>query len=304
MRMTNNMFSRNLLLNLTAAQGKLDKLQNQMSTGLRIFRPSDDPVGIENALRLKGNLSMVAQYQKNAGEALNYMNTTDSVLGDLTKMIQRAQELVLSANNGTNSLNERNAIAQEISEINEQVKALANTKVGNKYLFAGTKTEQAPMSGGTWSGNTDSVQFDVGENIKISIMVDGQQLFTTPNGTYSLLSATITTPAGTSDGIFDQLLTELGGSDSISGEVLDSLDQNLQNVTALRAELGARTNRLESIQSQLASMNYNLQANLSNVEDVDMAKAITDFTNQVNVYQSALAVGARIIQPSLVDFMK
>jgi flagellar hook-associated protein 3 FlgL len=63
-------------------------------------------------------------------------------------------------------------------------------------------------------------------------------------------------------------------------------------------------NRLEAVQSQLESMYLNLKKNLSEIEDANMAKTITDFTNQQNLYQAALAVGSRILQPSLIDFMR
>ena len=278
-----------------------------MSSGHRISKPSDDPVGIENALRIKSSITMVNQWQNNVTEALSYMNTTDSVLGDLTSLLQRTRELAIQGSNGTNSTNERNTIAEEVKQIINQVKTLANTKVGNKYIFAGTNTDTEPMpASGAWVGNQKPIAFDVGNNIQLDVMVNGADLFINSGSAYSLLSNSSppsALPATT--GILDELYNQLlSGNSATINATLDGLDQNINSVTALRADLGARINRVESIQSQLSSMTYNLTSNLSGIEDADMAKTITDFTNQQNVYQSALSVGAKIIQPSLIDFMR
>lgn len=299
MRISNNMLCRNLLLNLTASQGKMEELQNQMSTGLRISKPSDDPAAIESVLRYKSGISMVDQWKENASDALQYMYTTDSTLSGLSSMLQRVRELAMQGANATNSVNERTAIAKEIQEINEQIVSIANTKVGSKYIFGGTNTDIQPIdAAGNWNGNSTGIMFDVGSNTKIDISVNGIDLFISSG----LLTDTSTVPA--TPGILDSLNTALlaGDTAAISATLTD-IDSNINNVLGIRSDLGARTNRVSTIETQLTSMSYNLTANLSNIEDVDMAKAITDFTNQQNIFQSALSVGAKIIQPSLVDFM-
>jgi len=296
MRITNNMLSQNLLRNLETAQGRMDQLQNQLSSGHRISRPSDDPVGIQNAMRLKSNISSVEQWKSNADEAIGYMNTTDSTLGDMTSMLQRVRELTVQGANGTLVADDRNAIAKEVVQISEQLKMMANTQIGSKYIFSGTATDKEliPLDSSASKANGQAIKFEVGNNLDLSISVNGQTLF----------GNTTTTPLGIL-ATLNKLSTALNNNDSTGiNDVLGNIDANISNVITHRSDLGARTNRMTAIRSQLDSTSTNLQQNLSDVQDVDMAKTITDFTNQQNVYKAALDVGAKIIQPSLVDFMR
>jgi len=288
------MLSQNLLRNLESAQGRMDQLQNQLSSGHRISRPSDDPAGIQNVMRLKSNISSVEQWKNNADEALGYMNTTDSILGDITSMLQRVRELTVQGN-GTLSAEDKKNLEIEVKQISDQLHLMANTQIGSKYIFSGTATDKELItSGGTWQGNNQDVKFEVGNNLNLPISVNGNNLFgdttTIPSGIFTTLSA---------------LSTALKTNNSTGIDTaLGNIDTNIDNVIALRSDLGARTNRMTAIQSQLDSTAINLQANLSSIQDADMAKTITDFTNQQNIYKAALAVGAKIIQPSLVDFMR
>jgi len=295
MRITNNMLSQNLLRNLELSQGRVDQLQNQLSSGHRINRPSDDPVGIQNAMRLKSNISSVEQWKNNAAEAVDTMNTTESTLGDMTAMLQRVRELTVQGANGTLAAVDKGAIADEVDQISAQLKMMANTQIGSKYIFSGTATDKELITpGGTWQGNNQDVMFEVGNNLKLPISVNGNNLFgdtpAIPSGVFTTLSA---------------LSADLRIGNSIGiNNALTNIDANINNVISIRSDLGARTNRMTALQEQLDYTSTNLQANLSTIQDADMAKTITDFTNQQNVYKAALSVGAKIIQPSLVDFMR
>ncbi len=289
------MLSQNLLRNLETAQGRMDQLQNQLSSGYRISRPSDDPAGIQNAMRLRSNISNVEQWKNNADEALSYMNSTDSTLGDVTSMLQRVRELTVQGANGTLSGNDRKNIEVEVDELSKHLQMIANTQIGSKYIFSGTATNQKLVSsGGTMQGNNQEVMFEVGNNLSLPISVNGHKLFgdstDIPSGIFTTLSA---------------LSDALKNNDSTGiNDALGNIDKNIDNVIALRADLGARTNRMTALREQLDTTSINLQTNLSSIQDVDIARTITEFTNSQNVYKAALSVGAKIIQPSLVDFMR
>ncbi|MDI6813085.1 MAG: flagellar hook-associated protein FlgL [Desulfitobacteriaceae bacterium] len=309
MRITNNMLSQNLLRNLEAAQGRMDDLQNQMSSGHRITKPSDDPVGIENALRLKSSISMVEQWKNNADEALAYMDSTDTILGDMTSMLQRVRELAIQGANDSLSAEDKKKVAMEVDQLTEQLRAMANSKIGSKYVFAGTKTDTPPLdplsepipspppAPTAWAGNDKNVTFEVGNNLKLPISVKGTELFqVTISGT--------TASVGMFQSLYD-LSTALRAdkAQDVANTVAD-IQAHIDNVLSLRADLGARVNRMTAIREQLDSTSVNLKQNLSDIQDADMAKTIVDFKNQENVFRAALSVGAQIIQPSLVDFMK
>jgi len=295
LRITNNMMTQDLLRNLEATQGRMSQIQNQMSSGYRITRPSDDPVGIQNALRMKSNISAVEQWKSNADEALGLMDTTDGTLADMTSMLQRVKELAVQGSNGTLSESDRQSIAIEVDQISEQLRLLANTKNGSKYIFSGTATNKELItSDGTWQGNSEDVKFEVGSNLSLPISINGQTLFRTP-----LTGA---------PGVFDTLSTlstalKENNTEGIENS-LEAIEGNIDNVLAHRANIGARTNRMTALREQLDTTSYNLTQNLSDIQDADIAKTIIDFKNSENVYKAALSIGAQIIQPSLVDFMR
>jgi len=272
----------------------MDQLQNQLSSGHRINRPSDDPVGIQNAMRLKSNISSVEQWKNNADEALSYMNTTDSTMGDMTSMLQRVRELTVQGANGTLATVDKGAIADEVEQISAQLKMLANTQIGSKYIFSGTATDkELILTDGSFSleANGFPIKFEVGNNLSLDISVSGQALF--GNATSGVLATLGTLSAD----------LRSGNSAGINN-ALTKIDIDIDNVITLRAGLGARTNRMTALREQLDYTSGNLQQNLSSIQDADMASTITEFTNASNVYKAALSVGAKIIQPSLVDFMR
>jgi len=296
LRITNNMLSYNMLRNLEAAQGRMDQLQNQMASGHRISRPSDDPVGIENALRIKSSISAVEQWKNNASEGLAYMNTVDSTLGDLTAMLQRVRELAIQGANDSLSADDKAKVAEEVTQIAEQIKMLANTKIGSKYIFGGTaNVEPYFKTGDIWVGSNDVVEFEVGNNLSLPISVNGRTLFgVQADGSVGMFA--------TLKKLNDALKNPAGAADIQAA--IGELDAHIDMVLNKRAELGARVNRMNSLYEQLDSTSLNLQQALSDIMDADMAQTITEFKNQENVYRAALAVGAKIIQPSLVDFMR
>lgn len=301
MRITQNMLTTNLIRNLDTAQGRMDLYQQQMSSGYRVQKPSDDPIGTESILRIKSTLSKTEQWNKNASEGLSYMQTTDSTLDSMTSMLQRVRELVLQGSSDTLALEDQKAIAMEVQELRDQFRMAANVKVGTKYIFAGTKTSTEPMDVAyAWNGNNTLVTFEMGNHLEVPISADGVRLFqspatTHPDGTPTLdIMSTLTN-------IVDALNTS--DNATLQGTLLD-IDGNMDNIISVRAELGARVNRVNTITSQLENMTTNLAMDLSNIRDTDMVKTIIQFQSQQNIFNAALSVGSKIIQPSLVDFMR
>ena len=298
MRITNNMLSQNLLRNLGSAQGRMDDLQDQLSSNLRINKPSDDPVGIQNAMRLQNTVSSVEQWKNNADEAIGYMNSTDSILGDISTVLQRVRELTVEASNGTLTGDDKKKVAIEVDQLAAHLRLTANSQIGSKYIFSGTQTNkelQISEDGFVSEGNDQFVNFEVGNNLSLPISVNGQALFgggtpEEPSGLFVTLS---------------KLSTALNANDEAGiANALGSIDEGIDKVIYSRADLGARTNRMTSLRDQLDSTSYNLQKNISDIMDADMAKTIVDFKSQENTYKAALSVGAQIIQPSLVDFIR
>jgi len=228
MRITGSMISRDFLNNIGNAQNKLNNLQNKLSSSKAISKPSDDPGSIEKILNYRSGLNRLEQWKKNTEQAIDLANTVDSVMADMSTMLQRVSELTIQAANGVLSGSERDAIKTEITQINQQFLTAANTKIGGKRVFAGTKTDIDPLDevNGPWRGNKNPVNIEVGDGIKIAVSVDGEALFVTPN---------VTRDDGTvAQGIFktmDALSNSLSNNDgSAVSDTLSDFKSNINNI--------------------------------------------------------------------------
>ncbi|NLI94157.1 MAG: flagellar hook-associated protein FlgL [Peptococcaceae bacterium] len=310
MRVTNNMLTQNLLKNLEYANNKMDLIQTRLATGEAITKPSDDPVKIGISLRIKSSITSMGQWKTNASEAQTYLNTAEGILGNMTSMLQRVRELAVQGADGSNSNDDRAQIAKEVDQMTQQFQVLANSQVGSKYIFSGTLVDTPPMEEYTqpisspppaltkWNGNSTLFQFEVGSNLQMPVSVDGTKLFgITDNGDGTQSSSFFNTLYKLSSSLYS-------GNQAQTEEALGEIDSQIDNVLALRSELGAKTNRMEVISDQLENSINNLKGNLSDIQDADMAETIMEFKSVQNVYRAALSVGSQIIQPSLVDFMR
>jgi len=187
-------------------------------------------------------------------------------------------------------------IANEIEQLKAQMIQVGNTQYNGRYIFAGFKTTTQPFSEtkNSYSGDNGVIEFEVGAGgNKIAVNVTGDKVFDVSGGTSQLLT------------VMDKLKNALDSGDhqAVSNLIAD-VDKQLENVLAVRAEVGAKSNRLDLIQNRLQDDNYNFTALLSKNEDVDLAQVITNLQMDENVYRASLAAGARIIQPSLIDFLR
>lgn len=292
MRITNGMMINTLRGNIYKNMTDLDKLQNQLSTGKKISKPSDDPVGIAFSLRLRNNLVENEQYIRNVDDGLGLLEATDSALTEYNNVLQRIRELTVQAANGTNDPDALQAIKDEVHDLREHILTVANTEYAGKFIFSGTATNvQSFSSLEVWQGNTTKVNFEIGVGVKVSVNVTGDQVF---GDNLSNVFQTL-----------NNLENDLSTSNFAGiGNRITELDQWLDKNNSMRSEVGSRVNRLDFTKSRLDSLNINFTSLLSKNEDADMGQLITQLKSQENVYKASLAAGARIIQPSLIDFMR
>ncbi|CUA80559.1 MULTISPECIES: flagellar hook-associated protein FlgL [Anoxybacillus] len=290
MRVTQMMLANNTLRNVSKSYDKLGTYQQQLATGKKIHRPSEDPVVAMKGMHYRTSLTEIEQFQRNLSEAYTWMENSESALGHTTSVLQRARELVVQAKNGTLGPEDRQAIAREIEQLKKDLVQVANTKVAGKYIFNGTKIEQAPVTDGTpptVNNNNDDFMVEVAKGVKLKINV-------TPNNVFN-------------QGLFNtlqQIENELANPTGNLDNLLSQLDGHINDVLAERAELGARVNRLELVEQRLSEQQLIAKRMISDNEDADIEKIITELKSQESVHRAALSVGARIIQPTLVDFLR
>ena len=301
-RITNGMLINELKYNLNNNYTNMDKYQRQLATGRKINLPSDNPAGLVKSLRLRTNLVEGEQYLANINEGINFMETTDAALGNLNSILQRIRELAVNAANGTNDDSARKAIADEIKELTDQITIVANTSYGSKYIFAGTNVTQQPCQEDSdpdtfkWTGNNEALQLEIGVGVKLTINLTDSSMnnFFVGNGT----------DPGVIDfcrGLVSDI--ETGDLDAVNA-ALTTADKFIDNLLTARSTIGAKVNRLELQQSRLDSTQISYTSLLAQNEDADIAEVIMNLKMQESVYRASLSAGARIIQPSLVDFLR
>ncbi|MGM7683396.1 flagellar hook-associated protein FlgL [Cytobacillus sp. Hm23] len=296
MRVTQGMLANNSLRHISNSYEKLGTLQDQLSTGKKITRPSDDPVVAMKGMYYRTNLTEVEQYKRNLSEAYLWMENSEDAISHANTALQRVRELIVQGKNGTLSPEDQEAIANEIEQIKEDLVSVANTKVAGRYIFNGTAIDKAPVDGSVIppqvTHNTDPFAIEVSQGIQLQVNVDpskifGQDFFATLQDIEDNLNGTPRTPPP------DDLDT-----------LLEKVDGHLDQLNAQRSEIGARYNRLELIDDRIGNQEIIANRILSDNEDIDLERVIIDLTVQESVHRAALGVGGQILQPTLMDFLR
>ncbi len=420
MRVTNSMMVNNMMRNLNRNLTRMDKIQQNMASGKKFTNPSDDPIGVSRSLRLNTEVATMEQFKRNADDTQSWLSTTEMAVSNINTILKRASELTVQAATETNSINERSAIAQEITQLKNQLVQIGNTTYAGSYIFSGFKTDKPLLTtegkydvGGSELTLDEIIEVNVGIGDSIGANSVGQRVFglysaaadldsmpadslkqkqsmtgnflnlttnpITVAGNFILTnggtSATINLPnvpynnftdltnditAGLSAfggdvtvsvvdnklvfksneelvmqtgtlnvavlgmsnnqksvsrvnsgdssqliSVFNQLISDLNGDNTAGiSNALSRLEKQANSVNAIRAEMGVKMNRIELTTNRILDDTVNLRELLSKNEDADMAEVIMNLKMEENVYRSSLAGGAKIIQPSLVDFLR
>lgn len=310
MRVTQTMLSNNTLRHMSNSYQRLGSLQDQLATGKKINRASQDPVVAMNGMRYRTQVTEVEQFKRNLAETFNWMDTADASLNEVTQALQRVRELTVQASNDTYGASQRENIRKEVTQLREHLVSLANTRANNKYIFNGTDTLTPPVDeaaikaafdeavetgvvpalGDSVPTNGEGVRFELLKGVNVPVNTNPTNVFSEQFFTDLIsLERTLNDPEATSADI-------MAFSDNISGHI--------DNVVNERAELGARLNRVEMIESRVMEQEVIARRILSNNEDADMERIIIDLMSQENVHRAALSSGSRIIQPTLMDFLR
>lgn len=299
-RVTQGMMHTQLLRNLNSNMYRMDRLMEQMTSGRKINKPSDDPVGITFSLRYRTELDANAQYQSNADAALSWLEYTDMIMNQAVEMIHRFRELAIKAANDTNDDVSRRIIKSEMEELYDQMIQLGNSQFNGKYVFNGQLTDHKPYTTDEpYNESTDDayILFDIGAGVRVNVNVTGNQVFGRPDEDTNLFLVMRNLMDS-----FDPDNPDKSWEDM--NDAIGRLDQRLDSFLEIWADVGAKVNRIELSEDRLKDININLQTMKSNTEDADMALVLTNLKMAENVYQASLAGGARLITPSLIDFLR
>jgi len=308
-RVTQSMLSTNMLRNLNSSYSKMSKYQDMLTSSRKFARPSDDPVAAVKGMNYRVQLDKVQQFQRNTNEAEGWLDTTDASLDQVGNTLNRVKELIVQAANDTNTSDDRKKIKQEIDQIREQIMDVGNTQLGGNFIFSGTKTQTAPfIDNGNGQKILNTALVSPAKEGKIEVEVfDGINLTINTTGAPDMFNEI----AGFLEDVSDEL-DKTNSSGQVIGDFLGGLangtDPTLANMQSkildARADVGARMNRLELMKNRLDIQEINTTKQKSLNEDTDYAETITHMATQESIHQAALSVGAKIIQQTLVDFMR
>jgi flagellar hook-associated protein 3 FlgL len=296
-RITQRSVSNTMMSGLQSNLGRLQKFQEQLSSGKQMSRPSDSPVQTVEALQFRSTIRRTEQYVRNADDGLAQLSAADGALTDSLAMTRRVRDLVLTGMNDTVSPEGRAALAGEIEALRDGLVGVANTRYLDRPVFGGnTAATDAFSAAGSYQGDDGAVLRTVGAGVQVPVNVTGAAVFGA-DGEQDQLFAVL-------DGLAAALRGPAPGMHAALGAGLLALDTGIDRIITALGDVGARTNRLDTVKAAAESQIDSLASSLSEVEDIDLPKTIVELQMQEVAYKAALGATARVVQPSLLDFLR
>ncbi len=295
MRVTPMILARQAVHFINQNSDVINRSLERLGTGKRINRAYEDPPGTVLSMRLQSDIASVEGDYRRLEQALPYIQAADTALQQAISVLQRARELVLMASNDTLTADQRSAIANEMVGLRDELLQIANTKVGDRFLFSGSAILTKPFTidadgNATYQGDSDQLVVALSNGERVAITLDGRQIF---QGTEDLFA------------VFKDAISALRSDDvnALREQILPRLDAALNQVLRLSAIYGAQANRVERTMSTFLTQETSLRMALSPVLDADIAEEVTTYQLRQTTLQATLFAVSRILPTSLLEFM-
>lgn len=289
-RVTHQTIQQSTLANLQGSLSAMAALQSKMSSGKNISVPSDDPGAASDMLRLRGDQRAIAQYKRNASDADSWLTTVDTAITGSLATLRRARDLTMQGGDGALGSTSREALATEIDGLRASLLGQANTTYVGRTVFAGTSDAGVAFDASySWTGTGASVDRRVGATSTVRVDADGSAVFGTG-----------------SDSVF-ALLDDISATLRAGGDPttkLDAIDTRMDAMLSQLSGVGARHKQVLDTQSALLSSELDVKSHLSGIEDIDLAEVILELQTQEVAYNGALGAAAKVLQPTLLDFLR
>ncbi len=298
----------NTVATLQRRQAALVEGQEQMTSGKRVRKPSDDPAAAAQAERALAQITRSQSMQRALDTSRHAMELTESALGAAGDVLQQVREQVVAAGNGTYSDAERRSLSVVLRGMRDELFSIANRSDGaGRYLFGGQGSDQPPFldAPGGVSYNAANGQARAASGEASPLTIDGQQAWlqaadpANPGGTLSLFN------------VLDRVITELGTPGLTKVQVgaavsagLRDIDAGVENLSAWRSRTGESLNRIAGMSERLSQTTLDAQRARSDAEDLDMLAAISDFQNRQTGYDAALKTYSIVQKMSLFDHIR
>ncbi len=313
MRIGFNTKFRGILADLNRLSSEISLTQLKISSGKNFISPSDDPSSVVISLNYKQGISNIEKYQRAIEDGLSILRSQEATLGNIQDLIARVKILAIQAANDTQNIQSRQAIANEIEGIISAILSLANSQVGEKYIFAGKKTsgyllgekpfelikESLPdgqvIEKVVYKGSVEDLEMGYGKNLTLKIGKSGQVIFMDSGLFETLISLKKTLQANN--------MVDFNKEQYSIQEFINKLDNIWNLISAQRGKIGAQISHLETKQNLYESFKEVLKINLGNIESSDLAELATKLQNLTIAYDAALKATLMVSNLSLAKYL-
>jgi len=311
MRVSETMFGSNLVSQMNQLQSQQLQLQNQISTGLKLTEPSDDPNTMNSVLNLQAQASATNQYQSNIAQLQSGADTAATAMNSLQTIVEQANQLATQAG-GIVSQQDLSNYATEVGGLIKQALQLANTQdAQGNYIFGGTANGSSPFTATTdangnvtavtYNGNTNVADVAISANLNVTAQTIGA------NATGSGPTGLFTDSRSGAD-LFNHLIAlqndlTTGNTSAIAATDAPNLTKDQNNIIGQIGSNGVLQSTLQVVGNSATQQTNNINTDISNRTNVDIPKAITQLNQTQTSFQAALQSGVMIMQLSILDFL-
>lgn len=324
MRITNASMVRSHLYDTQNNLTNMSKINQQISTSKVINTVSDDPHKAIKIMNINNEIKYTEKYNSNIDETVGWMNTTDGALESTGNLLNEIKETILKVGNGTYSQNEMKSLNADINEKIKQLADTLNSTYGGKYLFAGTNVDDAPITvienpdgtvklefskdkNGQTIPNTDDLKADISSGINIDYNISVGEILNIKDGngnTVNLLDEINNLSTLMNDIANGDEQTAAKAKETLLNDTKGKIDTLFDHVVNERTSLGVRVSTAEKIKELNDEDILNIQDVLSKTQDTDVVEKFIELKSAEMIYQASIQVGAKLIQPTILDYIR
>ena len=324
MRITNASMVRSHLYDTQNNLTNMSKINQQISTGKVINTVSDDPHKAIKIMNINNEIKYTEKYNYNIDESVGWMNTTDGALDNVGNLLGEIKETILKVGNGTYSQNEMKSLNADINEKIKQLADTLNSTYGGKYLFGGSSVDDAPITvienpdgtvklefskdkNGQTIPNTDDLKADISSGINIDYNISVGEILNIKDGngnTVNLLDEINNLSTLMNDIANGDEQTAAKAKETLLNDTKGKIDTLFDHVVNERTSLGVRVSTAEKIKELNDEDILNIQDVLSKTQDTDVVEKFIELKSAEMIYQASIQVGAKLIQPTILDYIR
>ncbi|MGL5755003.1 MAG: hypothetical protein ACRCYC_06720 [Paraclostridium sp.] len=310
MRITNSSMIRNHMYDTQQSLQRMDTLNKQLDSGKQINRVSDDPQKAIKIMNLNNEIRYTEKYNQNIDETVGWMNNTDATLEQFGNVLGEIKTDLLKVGNGTYSDSEMKAIQAEVNEKIKELGESLNTTHGGSNMFSGTAVDEKPILIEEKDGvvtlklnpavNGDDLKADISDGISVDYNVSAKEIFEGEGKNYL---DTINNVSKLMNDIANGVNVEENKKELL-GPVKEDIDGFFNHSVDIRTTFGVRVSTAEKIKDFNDENILNMKGVLSLEQDVDHVNKFIELKSAEMLYNASIQVGAKLIQPSIMDYLR